>query len=467
MNDFGTTQENQINSYHESYPNRWITRSYEGSASFITNATAAPYCVLNDSAFRATHLITGGVILPIHFFLAMSLIVFRQKLRQKVINIYATNVILSNLFTSLCRIASAWKFIFVSPTMPLYNQRNISTSLLHVWFGMELLLPLVTLVKSGGIALIIKALTEDVLRTHKIVSGLADYNDNTFNSTRPNGSNAAMGRCWKWTHPNPREKAVRLILLSWIIPVIVCICAGYDGDCIYECACVVYYVPSNNSVPICPMEKNCSPTWPPLTKSSTLTFTFIWVAYSAIIIILCVQSYINFKLLVRKQLSGLEKRSTDTPRPTYVSSPSSDEVTVSTLTTVSTQINQTENEQAAETSDKISDAKKPKRNRSSIKNRFHESKSHGTKKLLHRSVWKRIIFMVVISIIYVLGMGVLVIMTIITTLKPDTAEASGHRPPFWVISVVSETFLSIFLCSSFLGLRNAVRSMFWKIAGCC
>ncbi|CAK8689216.1 unnamed protein product [Clavelina lepadiformis] len=467
MHVVGAAASIELNSVQESARNHYTTRSYEGSASFMTNATAAPYCVLKNSAFRSSHLITGAAILPIHFFLALSLIVYRQKLRRKVINIYATNVVLSNFFICLCRIASAWKFIFVSPTMPLYNQRNISTPLLHVWFGMELLLPLVTLVKSGGIALIIKALTEDILRIHKIVIGLADYNDDIRNSGRTIGSSASNGKCWKWTHPSPRRKAVRLILLSWIIPVIVGICVGYDGDCIYECACVVYYVPSDKSVPICPVEKNCYPKWPPLTRSSTLTLGFVWVAYSAILIILCVQSYINFKLLVRKKISCLEKGSTVTPRATYVSSPSSDGLTVSTLTTISTQIHQTENEGEAETSEKATSKKKPKLSRGIVKNRFHKSKSQGTSKLLQHSLSKRIIFMVIVSIVFVVGTGVMIIMTLVTALKPSTGKPLGHKPPLWVLAVVADTILSIFLCSSFLGLRNAVRSMFWRIVRCC
>ncbi|CAK8689220.1 unnamed protein product [Clavelina lepadiformis] len=114
-------KQNVDNWMYSNQSNLSVQNAFNGSPS------TEVLCVMKQTFSRSLHLVTGSAIIPIHLFLAISMIVYRQKLRQKVINIYASNVIFINCFVCLCRISSAWKFIFTSQTQPLYNQKNIST----------------------------------------------------------------------------------------------------------------------------------------------------------------------------------------------------------------------------------------------------------------------------------------------------------------------------------------------------
>ncbi|CAK8689221.1 unnamed protein product [Clavelina lepadiformis] len=78
-------------------------------------------------------------------------------------------------------------------------------------------------------------------------------------------------------------------------------------------------------------------------------------------------------------------------------------------------------------------------------------------RLLHRSVWKKITSLIFVSVVFIVGSGFMQLLSIITTLQQDAGKGLGHKPPFWVINIVSDTFLSVFLCTMLLGLRNAVR----------
>ncbi|XP_076814736.1 uncharacterized protein LOC143460929 isoform X1 [Clavelina lepadiformis] len=409
-------------------------------SSAIKNATGnlsmTLHCVKGKKAALFMSVIAGTSLLSIHLFIAISLIVYRHKLRQKVVNIYAANTVASNLFIFICSTSSAWKFIFVSPTMPIYNQSNISRALLYFWLGFQTLIPLATVVNAGSIALVIKALTDDIIQMHRTVAGLVPHNCHW--PCTGNRENGCLSRLKNWTKRHKHRQAKIMIAMAWFLPAALLPILIYDGNCIDECACLFTYVPSDPSVPLCPPAKGCYIQRAPMTKSSVLVISSVWLTYAFTLLVVCLRSYINFKLLVYRQ---------NLPAKTQASR--------SAVASVSGIVSETNNQEMLERNNDMDDK--------SINIQSSLSKTG----MFQRNIKRKIVYLIIISILFVVGSGSIVFSSLAAIARlMESVKTLGHQPPFWAIGFAVQTALSLFLCSTLLGLRNAVRAMILKTIAC-
>lgn len=208
--------------------------------------------------------VAPGLVAVENLAFLFAVLLYRKKLKHNNVYTYVTSALIANVLTSLWAFYHFFNYYFgIESKEPT-----------HWWAFRKGMTAGFSLILCGNIGLLIYAIEDNTYMVGRLVSG----NITTVKT------NNRMNRNFRW------KKALFLITIAWIIPVIYGLLAMTPWNCTWNCTCTLYLA---SGAPLCP-GKDCSRLYTPMAKSYLLCIVVIWAVECGFLLFVICKAAISF-----------------------------------------------------------------------------------------------------------------------------------------------------------------------------
>nr|XP_002123580.1 uncharacterized protein LOC100187530 [Ciona intestinalis] len=405
------------------------TYSTEATSSWTTqhNNSSAKCEPPNIVQFYAEG-IPAYVFLPFHVFLVISLTVFRRNLHRRVVNLYILNVVAANTLSCL------WRCVQYSVDLQLWKYKHEELiswgSGLNLWWLISISMSMTLLLGStGSIMLAIMAMRNSVFHVHRTVAGFSVYQQPEEDIPAAVVQHRTKFKAWR--SKNPSKFALGLISVNWLVAILFLIVSLSLQDCLATCECLFGFV-SRSEMNVCKSPKaTCLNKDPPMHANAVILSIVIWFLSVTSLVVILVRFGIDYKNFKFKVVESLRVKN-------------------NSVETASRNISSREDDLVVQNS--------AGRSLPTPERRFRAPTS-----MLLRSLRRKILSLVFVSVIFGAGTGYREIRDLISFFQSILMKDTGTQHVLNPFSSAIEIISSVVLCWVARGTQTALRSAFRAI----